>query len=206
MDTEREIGLILSVFPDRFTEEEKRQIHDAISGRSQGYEIRQCDVCGAFMNEGHYFEDGIYYCSEECMHKDGISDKDYLAYYYGFEPSEISEEVMALPYQDFEWWCMKHGNEDLGTGYYTEWDCPTDLIDRLNKCRRELQDRPVRVPGSRDEALDGFYQYWKEEVLPLYERDGLILESLRDALGNESPYRDEHGFMTWEDAIAEVAG
>ena len=199
-----EIERIVRKYPERFTEEEKRQIKAAVSGRSSGYEIRQCDVCGSYMNMGHYFEDGSHYCSEECMRKDGISEKDQTAYYYGLEPAELSEEVKALPLEDFTKYCEENGSEDESIGYYTEWESPMDLIYRLNQCRKELLESEVNLPEDREEVLEGFFSYWKEEVLPLYEEDGAILESFEDALGNESAYRNVQGFMSWREAIKEV--
>ena len=195
MDTEREIERILEAFPERFSEMDKEGI------RSGRYEIRQCTVCGDFMADGFYFEDGTYYCSERCMWEDGISKKDYLAYSYGLAPCDISEEVRALPYPKFRDWCIKNGNEDEAIGYYTEWDCPIDLIDRLNRCRGILNGTR---PRDREEALDGFFSYWKEEVLPLYEDDEELLCSFEDALGGASPYRRGSRYMSWEDAIKEA--
>ena len=198
-----EIERIIEAFPERFTEEEKRQIKAAVSGRSSGYEIRQCDVCGSYMNMGHYFEDGSYYCSEECMRKDGISEKDQTAYYYGLEPAELSEEVKALPLEDFTKYCEENGSEDESIGYYTEWESPMDLIYRLNQCRRELLADGVKLPD-RKKVLEGFFSYWQEEVLPLYEEDGAILESFEDALNNDSPYSNGKDYISWNDAITEA--
>ena len=157
-----EIERIVRKYPERFTEEEKRHINAAVSGRSSGYEIRQCDVCGSYMNKGYCFNDGSHYCSGECMRNDGVS--------------------RILP---------------------ASWDCPDDLIERLNQCRRELLADGVKLPD-RKKVLEGFFSYWQEEVLPLYEEDGAILESFEDALNNDSPYSNGKDYISWNDAITEA--
>ena len=200
-----EIERIIKAFPERFTEKEKRQIKAAVSGRSSGYEIRQCDVCCNYMNRGYCFDDGSFYCSEECMEKDGldiIDMKKYTAYYYGLEAEKLSEEVMSLPMPELEAYCKEHRTQD-SFGFYTEWDCPDDLIERLNQCRRELLADGVKLPD-REKVLEGFFSYWQEEVLPLYEEDGAILESFEDALNNDSPYSNGKDYISWNDAITEA--
>ena len=140
-----EIERIVRKYPERFTEEEKLHIKAAVSGRSSGYEIRQCDVCGNYMRRGYCFDDGSHYCSEECMEKDGldiISMKKYTACYYGLEAEKLSKEVMSLPMPGFEAYCKEHGSQD-SVGFYTEWDCPDGLISKLNDLRRRLGMRYV---------------------------------------------------------------
>ena len=136
LDIDDEIEMILARFPDRFTEEEKEDL------RSGDCEVRQCSVCGDFMWGGFLFYGGeAYYCSEECMEKDGISWQDYLLYYMGYDPKEcpgeIPEELNAMSDEELhEYSATWDGDSEV---FYTEWEADPDIIDRLNKCRREMQ-------------------------------------------------------------------
>lgn len=132
---DEEIEKILTRFPDRFTEEEKEYL------RSDYCEVRQCSECGEFMNAGFLFYGGErYYCSEECMEKDGISWRDYLLYYLGYDPEaypeDIPEELKAMSDEELDKYSAEwEGDSDV---FYTEWEAPLELIEKLNKCRREL--------------------------------------------------------------------
>lgn len=131
-----EIEKMLAWFPDRFTEEEKEYL------KSDDCEVRQCSICGNFMNAGWLFPDAMdgkpYYCSEECLRKDGISDRDMTLYYYGLVPDDVSDDIKGMTDEEVEEYARENGCEDRSIGFYTEWEAPLELIERLNKCRREL--------------------------------------------------------------------
>lgn len=127
-ETEEALQIMLNN-PDDFT---ANDLMNVASGR---YEIRKCDICGRFMRSG-YIVDDRYSCSDECRQKIE-SDKEYIADYYGIDISDIPENVMSLPYDEFEEWCENHGDEDEAVSYYTEWEAPSDLIDKLNARRKK---------------------------------------------------------------------
>lgn len=133
---DKEIEKVLTRFPERFTEEEKEYL------RSDYCEVRQCSECGNFMNAGWTFPDAgdgkPYYCSEECLRKDGISQRDMTLYYYGFAPGDVADDIEGLTDEEVDKWAMENGSEDDSIGFYTEWEAPLELVEKLNKCRREL--------------------------------------------------------------------
>ena len=128
-DIDPEIRTILESAPERFTDDDVRSIADS--------EIRICSVCGRVMGEGYYCEgDGTYYCSEECMEKDGISHREYLLYYYGIHTPELAEAVKYMPDDRFRELLDKYGNADEGCFFWTEWYCDPDLFGKIEEVQR----------------------------------------------------------------------
>ena len=135
------IRKILARFPDTFTDEEKEVL------LSDDCPVRQCDICGDFMADGWYFElfEHEYYCSEECLRKDGISHRDQILYYYGFDPEEVKEEIEGMTDEEAEKWAEENGSEDDSIGFWTDWAGSYDstgigyeLVDKLNELRMQM--------------------------------------------------------------------
>ena len=130
MDIDERIRAILESAPELFTDEEVKSIADCDN------EIRICSVCGDIMMEGYYCEgDGTYYCSDECMEKDGISYREYRLYYYDIHTPELAEAVKYMPENKFNELIKEYGHDDGGCFYWTQWDCDPDLFIRLEEAQ-----------------------------------------------------------------------
>lgn len=73
------VDFIEKVNEENFSQNTKENLAEML-------DVRICTTCGKLMWEGYCIEEGVaYYCTDECMHKDGMTREEFLELYYDGE-------------------------------------------------------------------------------------------------------------------------